>query len=95
MKRKGGYRRRTRSLLKKDLRDKGKIKLSQYFEEYKAGDKVVMKVEPAVQKGMYHLRFYGKIGTIKAKRGKSYEVEIKDGNKSKILISHPIHMRKL
>ncbi len=81
--------------MSKNFRNKGKIKLSDYLDEYKIGEKVVLKAEPAVQKGIYHLRFYGKAGIVKAKRGKSYEVEITDGKTSKILISHPVHMRRL
>lgn len=94
-KRKGGYRRKTRHLLRKNVRDSGKIKLSDYLAEYNVGDKVVLKAEPAVQKGIYHLRFYGRTGIIKSQRGSSYEIQIKDGNKPKIIIAHPVHFKRL
>jgi len=93
--RKGGARARTRSLFRKHARAKGKISLTKYFMPFSLGDKTVLSAEPAVQKNLYHRRFHGKIGTILAKRGRCYEVEIKDGNKPKMIILHPVHMKKL
>lgn len=95
MKRVGGSRRKTRHKLKKSIRQKGKISLSKYFQVFELGDKVLLKAEPAVQKGMFHPRFYGRSGEIIKKKGRCYEIKIKDGGKAKIIISHPIHLRKL
>jgi large subunit ribosomal protein L21e len=93
--RRGSYRRKTRTLMSKHFRERGKISLTKYFAEYKDGDKVILKAEPAVQKGIYHLRFHGRAGVIKAKQGDCYNVEILDGNKPKTLIVHPIHLARL
>jgi ribosomal protein L21E len=49
----GSLRRKTRHKLSKTQRTKGKISLTKYFQKFKQGDKVVLKAEPAVQKGMY------------------------------------------
>ena len=57
----GSFRRKTRSKLSKKAKTKGKISLSSYFQSFKQGDKVALKAEPAVQKGMYFPRQYGKI----------------------------------
>ena len=89
----GGVRRKTRHLMMKHHREKGKISLAKYFAEFNNGDKVVLKAEPAVQKGMYHLRYYGKMATVTGKRGECYEVQITDGNVLKTLIVHPIHLQ--
>ncbi len=89
----GGVRRKTRHLMMKHHRDKGKISLAKYFAEFSNGDKVVLKAEPAVQKGMYHLRYYGKMATVTGRRGNCYEVQILDGNTEKTLIVHPIHLQ--
>ena len=94
MKKIGGIRRKTRSKLKKPIKDKGKLRLSKYFQHFKVDDKVVLSAEPSVQKGMYHPRFHGKIGIVKGTHGKCYEVEIKDAEKTKSLIVHPIHLMK-
>src|SRR3989338_531908 len=93
-KRIGGFRRKTRSKLKKAVRSKGKISLTRYFQELKKGDKVHLIAEPSIHKGMYHPRFIGKRGTIVSNRGRCYEVSVKDINKEKILIAHPIHLKK-
>lgn len=94
VKRLGGIRRKTRYKLKKERRYKGKISITKYFQSFNVGDRIYLSAEPAVQKGMYHPRFMGKAGTIKGKRGRCYEVTIKDFNKEKTLIVHPVHLKK-
>jgi len=94
-KRKGGYRRKTRKLMRKNVRDKGKISLNAYFAQYKPGDMVGLRAEPAVQDGIYNLRFHGKTGKVLGKQGDCYQVAIIDGGKAKTLIVHPIHLHKV
>lgn len=94
VKRKGGTYRKARHMLRKTNRKKGKISLRNYFTRYSPGDAVCLVAESGVQKGKYHRRFHGKAGTVKARRGFCYEVEIKDQNKQKMLILHPVHLRK-
>lgn len=91
----GGFRRKTRYKLSKDIRSKGKISLTNYFQKFNENDKVKLLANPSVQKGMYFPRFHGKFGLIKEKRGSSYIVQIKDGNKQKSLVVHPIHLKKV
>lgn len=95
MQRIGGARRKTRHKLAKNVRDKGKIKLANYFQQFKEGDNVCLVAEPAIQKGMYYPRFYGKAGKVTGKRGECYEVRIVDGNMKKIVIAHPVHLKRL
>ena len=95
VKRIGKSRRKTRYKLKRDKRKKGKISLNEYFKVFKPGDKVNLTANSAVQKGMYHPRFYGKAGIIKAKQGNCYQVLIKDKNKEKTVIVHPVHLRRV
>jgi len=93
--RKGSYRRKTRSLMKKNYRDKGKISISKFFASFTDGETVALKAEPAVQKGIYHLRYHGRTAIVKGKRGNCYELELIDGKKSKTLIVHPVHLTRL
>lgn len=90
----GRFRRKTRSKLKKNIDDKGKISINNYLNEYKNDDKVLLKAEPAVQKGMYFPRFHGKTGTVVGKQGSSYKVKIYDFKKPKIILIHPVHLRR-
>ena len=94
-KRIGSARRKTRHKFSKSVRQKGKISIRRYMQILKSGDKVSLTVEPSVHKGMYHRRFVSKIATVKAKKGRCYEVLIKDGNKTKTLIVHPVHLIKV
>jgi len=92
MRKSHGYRSRTRKLLKKKTREKGKIGLSKLLHEDKPGDKVVIKLNPTVHKGMPHRRYHGRVGTIKAKRGRSYVISITQGNAVKTIIARPEHL---
>lgn len=91
--RKGGLKRKTRGKLSKNIKRKGKISIKNYFAEFKQGEKVALLAEPAVKKGMYHARFYGKIGEVSGKKGECYIVEVKDGNLKKKIIVHPVHLK--
>ena len=95
MKRIGGNRRKTRHKMSKNVRNKGKISLNNYLQEFKIGDNVCLVAEPAVQKGMYYPRFYGKAGKVLAKRGNCYEVKITDVTMEQIVIVHPVHLKRL
>lgn len=94
MNRKGGTRRKTRTKLRKSIRSKGKMSLSDYFRHYKEGDKVVLIPESSVNKGMPYRRFFGKTGIIQSKIGQCYNISIKDNNKKKIIVAHPIHLKR-
>ena len=95
MKRIGGFRRKSRRKFTKSKRTKGKISISRYFQKFIIGEKVLLTVEPAVQKGMYNPRFMNRPGTVKGLQGKCYKVRISDLGKEKTLIVHPIHLKKL
>ena len=89
----GTNRSKTRLLFKKEIRSKGKISMRRYFASFKEGERVGLSAEPAIQKGLYNPRFYGRSGLIVGKRGGCYLVAIKDGGKAKTLIVHPVHLR--
>lgn len=95
MKRIGGMRRKTRSKLRKNVNQRGKISIRDYLQEFIKGDKVSLVAEPAYQKGMYFPRFHGLVGTVVDKTGSCYRVEIKDQKKRKELIVHPVHLHKV
>ena len=94
-KRIGRSRRKTRHLYKKKKKDKGKISLTAYLQKFKKGDKVHLKVEPAVHKGMYFRRFVGEVGEVIDQKGKCYTVKITDKGKKKKVIVHPVHLRRV
>lgn len=93
--RKGGFRRGTRYKFQKERRDKGKVSFRRFLQSFNVGDKVKMLAEPAYQKGMYYPRFHGKIGEIKGAQGECYKVMIHDHAQEKLIIVHPVHLRKI
>ncbi|MEK6940943.1 MAG: 50S ribosomal protein L21e [Nanoarchaeota archaeon] len=95
MKRVGGFRRKTRSKLRKNVRDGGKISIRRFLQTFNDGDIVSLKAEPAIQTGMYFPRFHGLVGKVIGKQGKCYMVSLKDGHKTKHVIIHPVHLRRI
>ncbi len=84
-----GLRVRTRNKLKG-----GRFSIAEALQEFKPSEKVIIKLNPAVHKGMPHPRYQGQLGTVLEKRGRSFMVEIVDGNKPKKLIAKPEHLRR-
>ncbi len=90
----GGARRKTRQKFAKPIREKGKLPLSKYFQKVEIGQKVCLTFDSASQRAGYHPRFHGKVGTVLAKLGRSYEVGINDLGKEKRVIVHPVHFTR-
>ena len=88
-----GFRKKTRSLLKKKPRERGKLGLSRLLRTYEPGEKVVIKIDPSVHKGMPHRRYQGKVGVIVSKRGRAYEINVTQGDAVKEVIVRPEHLR--
>ena len=89
-----GPRRKSRSVLTKKVREKGKLGLSRLLAQYDLGDKVVINIDPAIHKGMPHKRFQGKVATIVEKRGSAYVLDIPQRKTSKYVIAGPEHIQK-
>ncbi|MFW9923010.1 MAG: 50S ribosomal protein L21e [Candidatus Thorarchaeota archaeon] len=87
-----GYKHSTRKLFTKSPRDRGLQPLGRLLTKYNVGDQVVIKVDPAIQKGMPHRRYHGKFGVISEIRGRAYIITIKAGNATKDIIARPEHV---
>ena len=92
MKHSQGIRNRTRHLLTKEPREKGKIGLSKLLHDYQLGEKVVVKINSTIQKGMPHRRYHGKIGVVVDKRGRAYLVNVAQGDATKKIIVRAEHL---
>lgn len=79
---------------RKNIRERGKIRLSKYFQKFKHGERVAVKKELALQP-KFPKKLQGRSGVVSSKRGNSYIVKINDLNKEKTYIIHPVHLRKL
>jgi len=87
-----GYRSRTRSLFRKKPREKGKIGLSRLLRVFNPGDRVTIRIDPSVHKGMPHRRYQGRMGIVKERRGRSYVIEVSEGRQTRTLIARPEHV---
>lgn len=81
-------------LKRKSFKDKGKLKLSLYFQKFSEGDRVAVKRELSVQP-KFPKQIQGRSGVVEGTRGSAYLVKINDMNKEKTYIIHPVHLKKL
>ncbi len=84
-----------RSGTRKKLEQKVRPAITRFLQDFDIGQNVVIILEPSSHKGMPFPRFKGKMGKIVEKRGRSYVVKIKDGNKIKQIISRPEHLKAI
>ncbi|WP_414838233.1 50S ribosomal protein L21e [Candidatus Nanosalina sp. VS9-1] len=82
-----------RKTLKRDRRQTTTV--NDKLKEFEEGEKALVKVDSSVQESRPHMRFHGRTGEVVGKRGQSYEVEIKDGGKTKTLFLHPAHLQEI
>ncbi|HDI42393.1 50S ribosomal protein L21e [Candidatus Bathyarchaeota archaeon] len=83
---------KSRGVMRKKPRQRGKLGLSRILRQYKPGDRVVIKIEPSVHKGMPHRRYHGRVGVVAGRRGLAYMVNVKIGGKQKLLYVRPEHL---
>ena len=95
VKRIGTARRKTRQKLSRSVKDKGRLYITAYMQEFKVGETVILKADPSHQKGMYFPRYHGKTAVVKGKQGECYVCLFKDGKKDKDLVVHPVHLKKV
>jgi ribosomal protein L21E len=79
---------------RKDVRTRGKLQLSKYFQEFKEGESVAVIIESSVQSRISK-KLQGRTGVIEGRRGSAFEVKIKDNNKEKKFIIPAIHLKKI
>jgi len=79
---------------RKKMREKGKLKFSEYFKKLSKGDYVAV-VRDVSLRSKFPLRIQGRTGIVEEQRGKAYVVKIKDQSKEKQYLIEPIHLRKI
>ncbi len=67
--------------------------MGRVLTDYQVGDRIVIDIDPSYHKAMPHRRFQGKVGRIVGTRGRAYVVEVYNGNKRKVVITTPEHIR--
>jgi ribosomal protein L21E len=78
----------------KRIRQKGKVSFSSYFKEIKDGKTVAIVKDLSINIA-FPKRIIGKSGKVIGSRGMCKLVELNDGNKKKVFIIHPVHLKVL
>jgi large subunit ribosomal protein L21e len=79
---------------RKNVRTRGKLQLSKYFQNLKEGDLVSVVAERS-ENISFPNRLQGRTGVVIGKRGRANIVKIKDQTKEKEFIIKSIHLKKI
>jgi large subunit ribosomal protein L21e len=85
---------KTRNKLSNDPRESGISPPQRAIEDFDAGERVHLRIDPSVPDGRFHPRFNGHTGKVLGEQGSAYRVEITDGEKEKTLIVTPAHLKR-
>jgi len=79
---------------RKKIKTRGKISLSNYFQNLKKGDSVAVIKERSISSS-FPKRLQGRTGKIIEKRGRAYIVKIREYDKEKKFIIEPVHLKRI
>lgn len=69
--------------------------VNEHLKEFEEGETARIQINPSVTEGRVHVRYHGTNVEVTGERGDAYEVEVKDGDKTKKLYIKPIHLAKV
>src|SRR6056297_2704265 len=88
-----GPRQGTRNKLRNDPRKRGTSPPQRAIQDYEAGQKVHLTIDPSVPDGRFHPRFDGRTGEVVGTQGNAFKVSVSDGGMEKTLIVTAAHLR--
>ena len=77
------------------MRRKSVRGLSYLLYDHKAGDKVVIDIDPSEHKGMPYRRFQGKVGVVEKAGRRTLTVKVNIGNKEKTVTARLNHVKPI
>lgn len=83
----GSYSKRSRNLVKK-----GRRTAVQILKSYPVGERVRISAFSGSKQGRPHLRFNRLVGKVIGRQGKAYKVQVRTGNKQKLLVVSNTHL---
>lgn len=69
--------------------------VNDHLKKFEEGETARIQINPSVTEGRVHMRYHGTNVKVTGERGDAYEVELKDGNKTKTLYVKPVHLEKV
>jgi large subunit ribosomal protein L21e len=94
VKRSKGLRSKSRQILRKKPRNRGFSTITKSLQQFESDESVNIVIDSAIPKGMPHIRYHGYTGKVIGKQGDCFKISITDGNKEKILVIRPEHLRR-
>lgn len=89
-----GFLRRSRNTLKGKPRDRGKISIRRYFQEFEVGETAGISIDVQYRNIPYP-KFNGKVGKITKQQGRAYYININDNGRKKDVLVSPEHLQKI
>lgn len=89
-----GTRTGTRKIISRKPRERGLSPITHSLQRFDVGDYVNIVIDASMHKGMPHKRFHGLTGVVHALQGDAYAIRVKMGNKYKLPVICPEHLRK-
>jgi large subunit ribosomal protein L21e len=86
-----GMRAGTRRKLAREKRKK--FKAEPFLQDFKPGQRVVIRQDPSSHGGMPHVRYKGRVGVVRARRGSAYVLGLRVGKKEREIIARPEHLK--
>jgi large subunit ribosomal protein L21e len=81
-------------LKRKNIKTRGKIPFSTFFQKFKEGDSVALVKELSLN-ASFNDRMQGRTGKVVGKRGSAYIVQVKDLGMMKQFTIKPVHLKKI
>ncbi len=79
---------------RKNVKKKGKLELSKYFQEFKVGEKIAIVKEHTLNPA-FPIQIQGRTGVVIGERGNSYLVKLNNGGTEKVYIIAPSCLKKI
>ena len=89
-----GIMEKTRQIYRRSPRKRGLSPITRALRTFEVGDKATIIIDSSVQKGWPHHRFHGLTGTVVAKQGRAYVLDVRFGRKIKKAIVLPEHLER-
>ena len=84
-----------RAKTRRKLRARGKKTVTQLVKEFKDDERVQVNIDSSKHSGMPSAKYQGFAGKVVAKRGRAYEVAVRDGKLSRTLVVGTAHLKSM
>ncbi len=89
-----GIMEKTRQKFRRGPRKRGLSPITRALQTFEVGERASIVIDASVQKGWPHHRFHGMTGTVVARRGRAYVLDVRFGGMVKKAVVLPHHLRR-